>query len=308
MAKLRIGLAGTPDIAATIFHELIAQYEITVIYTKPDAPHGRGKKLTPSPVKVLAAEHNIPVVQPKNFKAAADVANFKNHNLDLLIVVAYGIILPQEILDLPKYGCINVHYSLLPRWRGAAPVQHAILAGDSHTGVCLMQMDAGLDTGNIISQQSLAIKATDNSSYLFQQLNLAAIKLLKTLLQTMHAKPGIVASQVQAENGVTYAHKFNKNDGLIDINASATDALRKINAFDIWPVAFVQLQQVTVKIYSAKIVVCQPQHKVGTIILYQKQQLALCFYDGLLILDKIQIPGKKPMPAINLRQKLLSLE
>ena len=218
---MRIVFAGTPDFAAHTLAALIAkQHDVICVYTQPDRKTGRGQKLTPPPVKQLALEHNINVEQPSTLKTDEEYQTLKALKPDLMIVVAYGMLLPQRILDIPKHGCLNIHASLLPKWRGAAPIQRAIEAGDNNTGVCIMQMEAGLDTGPVLSQTEVTIKENDTSASMHDKLAEAgAISLLSTLesLKSLQAK-----SQTQEHDAACYAHKITKAEATIQ--QDSTDA------------------------------------------------------------------------------------
>ncbi|MDO7667725.1 MAG: methionyl-tRNA formyltransferase, partial [Pseudomonadota bacterium] len=250
---MRIIFAGTPDFAAETLKALLStNHEICAVYTQPDRPSGRGRKLTASPVKQLALEHDIPVEQPLNFKEDEAKQILANYQADLMIVVAYGLLLPPSVLDTPSLGCINVHASLLPRWRGAAPIQRAILAGDTETGVCIMQMEAGLDTGPVLSRASCPINIDDTAQTLHDRL---AVLGADTLLAAL---PNIVElqSKAQAQNDelTCYAAKLLKPEAEIDWQQSADQLVRQIQAFNPWPVAQTNWQDQVFRIWSASLV------------------------------------------------------
>ncbi|NLG77827.1 MAG: methionyl-tRNA formyltransferase, partial [Xanthomonadaceae bacterium] len=229
-----IVFAGTPEFSVPTLKALLdSRHRVAAVYTQPDRPAGRGRQLTASPIKRVALEHGIHVEQPATLKDAAAVARLASFSADLMIVVAYGLLLPQSVLDTPRLGCVNVHASLLPRWRGAAPIQRAILAGDRETGVTIMQMDAGLDTGPMLLQRSTPIAERETSATLHDRL--AAIGA-EALLDALDSLPQIVP-QAQPDEGVTYAAKIRKEEARIDWSRSASEIDRMVRAFDPWPVA-----------------------------------------------------------------------
>ncbi|GBU08905.1 L-methionyl-tRNA(fMet) N-formyltransferase [Gammaproteobacteria bacterium] len=232
--KTRIIFAGTPDFSVTALNALVAankDYEIVAVYTQPDRPRGRGNKLMPSAVKQAALLHNLPIFQPQNFKQLDDQKILQELQADLMIVVAYGLILPNIILNAPRLGCINIHASLLPRWRGAAPIQRAILAGDKTTGVCIMQMDKGLDTGAVFASEALPILKTYTSSILFAELaKIGAQLLIKTLPNILAQK---IIPKIQSETGITYAHKIEKSESPIKWDQTALEIQQHIMGFNL---------------------------------------------------------------------------
>lgn len=293
---MRIIFAGTPDFAAETLKALLStNHEICAVYTQPDRPSGRGRKLTASPVKQLALEHNIPVEQPLNFKEDEAKQILANYHADLMIVVAYGLLLPQSVLDTPALGCINVHASLLPRWRGAAPIQRAILAGDTETGVCIMQMEAGLDTGPVLARASCPINIDDTAQTLHDRL---AILGADTLLAVL---PNIVElqSKAQAQNNelTCYAAKLLKPEAEIDWQQSADQLVRQIQAFNPWPVAQTNWQNQVFRIWSASLISEKSSVTPGGIITVNKDSIDVATGDGILRLNQIQLPGKRAMPV-----------
>jgi methionyl-tRNA formyltransferase len=293
---MRIIFAGTPDFAAETLKALLStNHEICAVYTQPDRPSGRGRKLTASPVKQLALEHDIPVEQPLNFKEDEAKQILANYQADLMIVVAYGLLLPQSVLDTPSLGCINVHASLLPRWRGAAPIQRAILAGDTETGVCIMQMEAGLDTGPVLSRASCPINIDDTAQTLHDRL---AILGADTLLAVL---PSIVElqSKAQSQNDelTCYAAKLLKPEAEIDWQQSADQLVRQIQAFNPWPVAQTNWQNQVFRIWSASLVSEKSSVAPGEIITVNKDSIDVATGDGILRLNHIQLPGKRAMPV-----------
>jgi len=233
---LKIIFAGTPEFSVAPLAALLESgHKVIAVYTQPDRPAGRGRKLTASPVKQLALEHSIPVFQPKNFREEADLLQLEELQADLMVVVAYGLLLPQRVLGAPRLGCINIHASLLPRWRGAAPIQRSILAGDSETGITIMEMEAGLDTGPMLLKKSCAIGSEDTGGSLHDRLSpLGAEALLEAL-------PGIadgsLKAEVQDDTKAEYAAKLNKSEAVMDWQRSAQDLGRQVRAFNPWPVA-----------------------------------------------------------------------
>src|SRR5688572_8356382 len=233
---MRIAFAGTPDFAVPCLRAAAQRNEVVAVYTQPDRPAGRGRELTPSPVKREALLRGIEVLQPENFKSAVSKEALRALQPDLMVVVAYGLILPQSVLDIPTYGCWNVHASLLPRWRGAAPIQRAIEAGDSESGVCLMQMEKGLDTGPVLLSQSLQIGEQETGGQLHDRLSALGAQVLADGLGLLRADIRPVP-QPQPEEGVTYAHKLDKAEARLDWSQPATVLANKVRAFNPWPMA-----------------------------------------------------------------------
>jgi methionyl-tRNA formyltransferase len=290
--SLRVVFAGTPDFAAKHLAALLqSEHEIVGVYSQPDRPAGRGKKLKASEVKQRALEHNLPVFQPENFKSQQDKDQLAELNADIMVVVAYGLLLPKDVLDTPKLGCINVHGSILPRWRGAAPIQRAIWAGDKQTGVTIMQMDEGLDTGDMISIATCDIESTDTSASLYCKLaDLGPIALIDTLADIANGK---AFAKKQDDALANYAKKLSKDEANIDWQMPAEQIERNIRAFNPWPICFTQLQGNTVKIHSAEVVAMSGQ--AGTVLAVDKTGITVATGSNALKITQLQPQGKKPM-------------
>jgi methionyl-tRNA formyltransferase len=290
-SALRIAFAGTPEFAASHLQALIdAGFNIVAAYTQPDRPAGRGKQDKASPVKTLALASNIPVLQPHSLKDEHAQTELKALNLDVLIVVAYGLILPQAILDIPKFGCINVHASLLPRWRGAAPIERAILAGDEATGITIMQMDAGLDTGDMLLKKSIPISSSDNSASLTAQLTELGKSALIDVLKQIEA--GSLSPQTQDNNLSTYAEKLEKNEALISWDKDAKEILRQINAFYPRSPAYCFYNDQRLRIIKASVQSENSQFDPGTIVHIDQGGMKIACNNSVLLVEKIQLPGK----------------
>lgn len=299
MEKLNIIFAGTPDFAAQHLQALLdSEHNVIAVYTQPDKPAGRGKKLQASPVKQLAEANNIPVYQPKSLRKEEAQAELAALNADVMVVVAYGLILPEAVLNAPKYGCLNVHGSLLPRWRGAAPIQRSIWAGDSETGITIMQMDIGLDTGDMLHKVSTPILATETSASLYQKL---AELAPPALLEVLNGLPsGQFKPEKQDDALANYAEKLTKEEAKLDWNLPACQLERNIRAFNPAPVAFLTVQvngvEERVKIYQANVLPHQAK-PVGTVLSADKNGIQIATQDGVLNLTQLQPSGKKPMSA-----------
>ena len=296
---LNIIFAGTPDFAATHLKALIdSSHNVIAVFSQPDRPAGRGNKLTTSPVKQLAVEHNIPVYQPTTLKTEEIQKIIADLNADIMIVVAYGLILPQAVLDIPKLGCLNVHGSLLPRWRGAAPIQRACWAGDSETGITIMQMDAGLDTGNMLYKLACPIEANDTSATLYEKLaKLGPQALLDTLTLINQGK---VKPEKQQQSQATYAEKLSKQEAKLDWNLSAKQLERCVRAFNPWPVSYFEVNGEPVKVWQAQVITVEHNQPIGTILQADKKGICIATSDGALNMTVLQPAGKKPMSAQDL--------
>ncbi len=292
--NLRIIFAGTPEFACPALQALLtAHYEVCAVYTQPDRPVGRGQKLTPSPVKTLALSAGIPVYQPLHFKDAENIHLFQQFNADVMIVVAYGMILPKIILDTPRYGCLNIHASLLPRWRGAAPIQRALIAGDEYTGVTIMHIVEKLDAGDILQQQRYRIGNLETSADLFAVLaDLGAETLLSTLEKlTTHC----LTPEKQLESLVTYAAKLNKSEAILQWSESAVVLQRKIRGLNPWPVAQTYYQQQVLRIWQAEVSNHHRSLAIGEVYSDGKVMEVGCG-DGILRLLEVQLPNAKRLP------------
>ncbi|MGK9175763.1 methionyl-tRNA formyltransferase [Yokenella regensburgei] len=297
--SLRIIFAGTPDFAARHLDALLSsQHQVVGVFTQPDRPAGRGKKLMPSPVKVLAQEKEIPVYQPASLRPPENQQLIADLDADVMVVVAYGLILPKAVLDMPRLGCLNVHGSLLPRWRGAAPIQRSLWAGDKETGVTIMQMDVGLDTGDMLYKLSCPISDDDTSASLYDKLaQLGPQGLLETLKQIAS---GSSLPEVQDDALVTYAEKLNKEEALMDWNIPAVQLERCIRAFNPWPVSYFIVDDQPVKVWKASVISAPSAAEPGTIIDANKLGIQVATADGILNLESLQPAGKKAMTAWDL--------
>lgn len=298
---LKIIYAGTPDFSVAALQALIeSEHEVVAVYTQPDRPAGRGRKLSPSPVKKVALENNIPVYQPVNFKSDEDVQALINLNADLMVVAAYGLILPKVILEAPRLGCINIHASILPRWRGAAPIQRAILAADKETGITIMQMDIGLDTGDMLSKSVCEISNEMTASQLHDQLMEMGGKALMDILPAIESQD--LQPVKQDEALVTYAEKLQKAEAQIDWSQSAEQIARQVRAFNAWPVSQTSYNDQVMRIWQANVLSDEASDQStdaepGRVISVQKKAFHVATGDGVLAVTEIQMPGKKPMPA-----------
>ncbi|OOF67907.1 methionyl-tRNA formyltransferase [Rodentibacter caecimuris] len=303
MKPLNIIFAGTPDFAACHLQALLdSSHKVIAVYTQPDKPAGRGKKLQASPVKILAKQHNIPVYQPKSLRNQETLSELTALNADIMVVVAYGLILPQPVLEVPRLGCLNVHGSILPRWRGAAPIQRAIWAGDKQTGVTIMQMDKGLDTGDILHRVSCDIEPMETSETLYKKLaQIGPSALLDVLNGLEH---GDFPAEKQDENQANYAEKLSKAEAKLDWQLPAVQLERAIRSFNPWPVSYFTVTDTqdnvqTLKVFRANIL----PHRIvpaGTILSADKSGIQIATADGVLNLQQLQPAGKKPMSAQDL--------
>lgn len=296
---LKIVFAGTPEFAAAHLSALLqSPHRLLAVYTQPDRPAGRGKHLQASPVKQLALGAGLPVEQPLSLKDPVAQNRLWDYGADLLVVVAYGLLLPKAVLDRPRLGCINVHASLLPRWRGAAPIQRAIESGDEETGVTIMQMDVGLDTGAMLLKRRCPITATDTAQSLHDRLaTLGPPALLETLAQLAQ---GSARAEEQDPSLATYAHKLNKEEGRLDWNQSAFVLDARIRAFNPFPVAYTLSQGEALRIHSARPLANPHKSRPGTLLAADRVLVVACGHDTALQLEQVQLPGKKIMAARDL--------
>ena len=291
---MKVIFAGTPDFAAAALKAIAAAgFEIPLVLTQPDRPKGRGMQLAPSPVKQAALELGLRVAQPEKLRNNAEALQMlKEVEADVMVVAAYGLILPQDVLDTPKHGCLNIHASLLPRWRGAAPIQRAIEAGDAETGVCIMQMDIGLDTGDVVSEHRYAIQPTDTANEVHDALmNLGAAAIVADLQQLKTEDR--LKSVKQPEEGVTYAQKLSKEEARIDWSESATVIERKIRAFNPVPAAWVEYQGKPMKIWRAEVVA--QQGRAGEVLSCSSDGLIVACGANALKITELQPSGSKRM-------------
>ncbi|QFI39632.1 methionyl-tRNA formyltransferase [Moritella marina ATCC 15381] len=307
---LRIIFAGTPDFAAKHLSALInSEHEVIAAYSQPDRPAGRGKKLKPSDVKQLAVSHDIPVFQPVSLRQEDAQQELAALNADLMVVVAYGLILPQVVLDTPRLGCINVHGSLLPRWRGAAPIQRSIWAGDAETGVTIMQMDLGLDTGAMLHKVTCPIADDETSASLYDKLaELGPQGLLETLAQISN---NTAVAEVQNDEQSNYAAKLSKEEANIDWTQSAVEIERQVRAFNPWPVSYTQIAEQNVKIWQTSVSDEITDAQPGTVISATKQGIQVATGNGVLTLLNMQLAGKKAMPVqdiLNARKEWFTVD
>lgn len=297
MQPLKVIFAGTPEFAVPALKALVAAgHQVTAVYTQPDRPAGRGRQLAASPVKTMALAAGLAVLQPPTLRDPQVVQALRAHAADLMVVVAYGLLLPQAVLDAPRLGCVNVHASLLPRWRGAAPIAHAILAGDRESGIAIMRMEAGLDTGPVYLLDSLPIDPRETGGSLHDKLAaLGAAALLEAL-------PGIAGATLvpapQDGAAATYAGKLAKENALVDWGRSAVEIDRMVRAFDPWPVAETRLGGSTLRLWGSEPVAWATAGlPPGTVLAAGKRGIEVATGEGILRITRLQLPSKRPMAA-----------
>ena len=292
---MKIIFAGTPDFAVPALQMLLdSEHEVVAVYTQPDRPSGRGRKLQPGPVKSLALSAGITVFQPVNLKQEADIVQLKALNADLMVVVAYGLILSQAVLDIPKLGCINIHGSLLPRWRGAAPINRAIMAGDQQTGVTIMRVVRQLDAGDMLHKTVCSIGEQETASELHDRMMLMGAEGLRKTLELMQENQ--LSLEKQDEALVTYAHKLDKSESELDWTRSATELALQVRGLNAWPVAQTKLNSKVMRVWQAEAVAGDSSAVPGTI-LEDAKHIDVVTGEGILRLLEIQMPGKKRMRA-----------
>ena len=304
---MKIVFAGTPEFAVASLRAAARHHEVVAVYTQPDRPAGRGRGLAPSPVKLEAIARGIPVFQPESLKDEAAQQQLRDLQPDLMVVVAYGLILPKAVLAIPTHGCWNVHASLLPRWRGAAPIQRAIQAGDAETGVCLMQMEAGLDTGPVLLRQHTPIQPTELGGQLHDRLAELGAQVLSDGLGLLRAGLKPVA-QPQPTEGVTYAHKLDKAEARLDWSADAVSLERTVRAFNPWPIAEAQLAGERVRIHGAVALADNQGQAAGTLLAAGREGIDIACGQGALRLRVLQREGGKAITAadyLNARRDLV---
>jgi methionyl-tRNA formyltransferase len=293
---MKIVFAGTPEFSLPVLETLLhSQHPLVAVYTQPDRPAGRGRRTRFSPVKQLALANDIPVCQPVSLRSNAAQEEIAAWRADLMVVVAYGLILPPAVLALPPLGCINVHASLLPRWRGAAPIQRAILAGDSETGVTLMQMEAGLDTGPILASARSPIPADMTGGQLHDRLAEIGAQLLRDNLERI--AHGELEPQPQDDSLATYADKLDKHEALIDWSRSAKEIGRKVRAFNPWPVAETRYAGKQLRIWEAQPLDAKGNHSPGRVLAAGKPGIDIACGEGVLRLLRVQLPGARALAA-----------
>ncbi len=294
MKKLKIIYAGTPDFAVPALQALIdSPHEVIAVYTQPDRPAGRGRKVQFGPVKQVAVDADIRVEQPLSLKDADAQEVLASLDADVMVVAAYGLILPQSVLDLPKYGCLNIHGSLLPRWRGAAPIHRAIQAGDMETGVTIMQMAAGLDTGDMLLKVKCPIGSQDTGQTIHDKLAKEGAEALLKVLDLLQKDE--LTPEVQDESLTTYAHKLNKAEAEIDWAQSAKQIDQTIRAFNPWPVAFTLYNGKPLRLFMSKVENISSQKPAGTVISESPEGICVATGDGVVSFSRLQLPGKKAM-------------
>ena len=292
---MKIVFMGTPDFAVGTLHALAeSEHEILAVVTQPDKPKGRGKALQPTPVKEEALRYGIPVYQPKKVREEEFQAVLRELNPDLIVVVAFGQLIPKSILELPRYGCVNVHASLLPKYRGAAPIQWAVIDGEKESGVTIMKMDEGLDTGDMIAKAVVPLAADETGGSLFDKLSQIGAQLLIDTIPALEAGTAVCEKQPQ-ESPTPYAAMLNKKMGLIDWNQDASVIECLIRGLNPWPSAYTYLKGKTLKIWQAKVVERQQEAEPGTVICVGKKQLVVACKTNALSIQRLQLEGKKQM-------------
>ena len=307
---MRVAFAGTPEFALPALAALQQRHDVIGVLTQPDRPSGRGRRITPSAVKQAAQAAGLPLAQPETLKSESARSQLRHWRPDVLVVVAFGMLLPPEILSIPRRGCINIHPSLLPRWRGAAPIQRALLAGDAETGVTIMQMDEGLDSGPLLAQRRLPVRPDHTAGMLQDELATLGAEALLEALEGLCA--GTLAPRPQSASGVTYAHKITKAEALIDWSSDAGKIDRQVRAFNPWPVAETALDGEPLRIHAARILSPERERQIfagnvplkdeksienGTIVGLSAESIIVRCGGGHLALTRVQRPGRRPVTA-----------
>lgn len=307
---LKIIFAGTPEFGVPCLNAIIQEnLQLEAIYTQPDRPAGRGRSIQHSAIKDWGIKHNIPIYQPENFKNPETIATLQALKPDLMVVIAYGLILPKQVLDIPQFGCINVHASILPRWRGASPIQHAILYGDEKTGVTIMQMDVGMDTGDYYEIETITIAKNDNAKTLHDKLAQLAVNPLIKTIHNFKKQTKLSATQQDAAL-VTYAPKINKDDAAIDWRQPAINIEHKVRAFNPWPLAFTTIQENRLQILEAETFKTNTNSKPGEVIDISKQGIKVSAGENALLIKTIKFPGKNAIQItdyLNSHNRLLQI-
>lgn len=295
-SPLNLIFAGTPDFSVPALEALVAsRHRVVAVYTQPDRPAGRGQQVTMSAVKQCAIKHQLPVEQPPTLKDNTAVERLAQYSADLMIVVAYGLLLPKNVLDTPRMGCVNIHASLLPRWRGAAPIQRAIQAGDEESGVTIMQMDVGLDTGPMLLEHVTPINARETGETLHDRLSTLGAEAVLEAIEAIAA--GKAAPREQPKEGATYAAKIRKEEALIDWSKSAIEIDRHVRAFNPWPIAETRWNGQQLRVWEALPTEKQTSAAPGTVITTSSDGIEVATGGGTLQLTRVQAAGRKAMPA-----------
>ena len=299
---MKIIFAGTPEFAASALAALLEQHEVIAVLTQPDRPAGRGMQLTASPVKQLALQHGLTVLQPASLKGEEAQQQIAALNADVMVVAAYGLILPKAVLEMPRYGCLNIHASLLPRWRGAAPIQRAILAGDSETGITIMQMDVGLDTGDMLLREVCTIETTDNAQTLHDKLAGMGASSIVNALNLLEKNSLIPLRQDDAF--ACYAAKLLKGEAQIDWSQDASQIALAVRAYNPFPVCQAKLNDIVVKIWQAEVISADRSGAPGEVLTADKSGITVaCGKDALRLLV-LQRPGGRAQPAVQFLQAM----
>lgn len=295
-SSLRLAFAGTPDFAASSLAALLnSQHTVVCVYTQPDRPAGRGRKFTASPVKQLAEQHGLPVYQPEQLKTSEAWQPLIDADIDVLVVAAYGLILPKAVLDIPGLGALNIHASLLPRWRGAAPIQRAIAAGDTESGVTIMQMDEGLDTGDMLLVRTTPITDQTTGGDLHDALAVLGGDAIVEALDALAQGPEHLPATPQPNEGVTYASKLSKAEAELDLRQEAQSLAATVRAFAPWPVAWGRLNDDVVRFWQAQALDITPHTTPGTLLDAPAGELHIACGTGVLCITRLQLPGGKPL-------------